>query len=122
MPVALQAECKDMTVAAISLARAGALHSIGNVTSRASCSMQRLLCQPNVVPYDALVLAHASSLLEGDVPCACCAHGGCGFVPGMVMDFVFEYVAETRLEGSGEGVSDCSRAVVLAGWVVTGSE
>ena len=36
---------------------------------------------------------------------------------GMVMDFVFEYAAKTRTESPGEGVSDCSRAVVPAGRV-----
>ena len=33
-----------------------------------------------------------------------------------------EDVAATRREGPREGVSDCSRAVVPAGRVVTGSE
>ena len=50
-------------MAVISLARAGALHSIGKVTSRASYSTQRLLCQESDTSYGALVLARAVSLL-----------------------------------------------------------
>ena len=34
---------------------------------------------------------------------------------GMGMDVVFEYVAATRPESPGNGVSDCSRAVVPGG-------
>ena len=108
-------------MAAISLAPAGALLSIGNVTSRASCSAQRLLCQPCVASYDALVLARAMALLvmvvfRASVELMVVA----ALFFGMVMDFVFEYVAATRPESSGERVSDCSRAVVPVGRVVTG--
>ena len=38
------------------------------------------------------------------------------------MDYFVEDVAATRREGLDEGVSDCCRAVVPVGRVVTGSE
>ena len=60
MPMALQAEGKDMIVAVISLAHVGALPSIGNVTSRAMPSMDRCLLRgPCLAVHDAQVLAHA---------------------------------------------------------------
>ena len=43
-------------------------------------------------------------------------------VSGVAVDYFVENVAATRCEGSGEGVSDCCRAVVPVGWVVIGSE
>ena len=43
-------------------------------------------------------------------------------VSGVAVDYFVENVAVTRCEGSGEGVSDCCRAVVPVGWVVIGSE
>ena len=43
-------------------------------------------------------------------------------VSGVAVDYFVEDVAATRCEGSGEGVSDCCRAVVPVGRVVTGSE
>ena len=73
MPTALMAEGKDTIVAVVSLTHAGALHSIGNVTSRAVSSTQRLLCQPYVAPDDAQVPA-------GHVPCDRRDHCGCGSV------------------------------------------
>ena len=100
-------------MAVISLARAGALHSIGKVTSRASCSTQRLFCQDCVGSYGALVLARAVALLEKVTSCAPVEPMAVETLFfDMVMDFVFEYLAATRPESSSEGVSDCSRAVV----------
>ena len=43
-------------------------------------------------------------------------------VSGVAVDYFVEDVAATRCEGSGKGVSDCCRAVVLVGRVATGSE
>ena len=112
--MAPQTEHEDMTVVAISLAGAGAFCSIGNVTSRASSSMDR--CP--LALHGAQVLARAVAIL------VMVMHGAlfdlivvAAVVPSDVMDW-----AETRREGSGEGVSDCSRAVVPVGSVVTGSE
>ena len=121
--MALQAECKDMAMAVISLARAGALHSIGKVTSRASYSTQPLLCQERDAFYGDPVLAHAFSLL---VKVMCIAPVEPMAVEAlfcdMVMDFVIECLVTTRPASSNERVSDCSRAVVPVERVVTGSE
>ena len=119
MPMALQAGCKDMAMAVISLARAGALHSIGKVTSRASYSTQRLPCQESDTSYGALVLARAVKVMciAPVEPMAVEA-----LFCDMVVDFVIEYLVTTRLASSNEGVSDCSRAVVPVERVVTGSE
>lgn len=104
MPLAPPTERKDMTVVAIPLAPAGAFRSIGNVTSHASSSMDQCL-RPL---HDAQVLARAVALLVIVI------HGAlfdlilvAAVFPGDLMDS-----AETRREGSGEGVTDCSRAVV----------
>ena len=63
MPVALQAGYEDMTVAVVSLARAGALCSIGNVTSRATSSAWCLLCRCCFALRGAQVLARTVALL-----------------------------------------------------------
>ena len=71
--------------------------------------------------HGAQVLAHAAALVvafgvlfEVIVVAA--------LVSGVAVDYFVEDVAATRCEGSGEGVSDCCRAVVPVGRVVTGSE
>ena len=61
----------------------------------------------------------------------CCSCGGvelvfelivvAALVSGGAVDYFVEDVVETRREGSGVGVSDCSRAAVPAGSVVIGS-
>ena len=67
--MALLAEYEDMIVAVVSLARAGALCSIGNVTSRASSSARCLLGRRCLALHGAQVLARAVALLVKVIVC-----------------------------------------------------
>ena len=69
MPLALMAEYQDTIVAVALLAQAGALYSIGNVTSRASSShggalLRRPLCSPWCSPCQSRLRASSSRTLR----------------------------------------------------------
>ena len=115
--MAIVAEYVDAAVVAALPASVGAAYSSGNATCRSS------ICRPDAL-HVWLVLVRAEELGQA-LPCAPGLWlGSSGWVTWQRGRLAMwgSYTLMAECDGSGEGVSDCSRAVVPVGRMVIGSE